>query len=692
MVSQRAHRQREGFAPLWPIGALLIATSLAVVPDSAAAVSVRDIVEVTDFSGLSASLDGRHVVFRVEHPNIQRNSYDFEWYAVDVPSGRVGAIASGGDPVYDDPGLIRPGQPFWASNDAVIFPSFVDGVIGLWRAKVDGSQVTPLVVQDSNIEKVSLSPDGGSILYSLGPSREGIKRAEANEYNSGTLVDGSVDLWQSVFRGGSIDGRMATQRLSGYWFIRDGLLWRSPRQQWKFDLRTGANEPVGKPESAPDVTVPKVYAGLTTKASDGSSAEASWDDKIGSLRATIAGTKRSVSCGDSLCSGHASWLTWIPASHRLAIGFTDGNRRQTLAVWDVDAGNFRRVASSDGLLSGDRSPRTPCAVTETAAFCVTSAAAAPPRLERIDLASGLRTVLFDPNQALRSTYSPTVEQLTWKSEGTTYYGTLLTKATIEHARRPLFINFYWCDGFLRGGGEGDSWPIPSLLDAGFAAVCINLPPSGIPQNAIAEYGTALTGVRALVSDLRARRLIDPDRVGMGGFSHGSEIAMWTATKSRLLSAVAISSAQFEPSSYWAAILGAKDREKAIRSVWHLGDPDKTPAAWKLQAPALNTDKLTAPILFQMPEQEAHRIPELLVRLNRSGTPAELYAFPDEDHLFVQPRHEEARYSRNLDWFRYWLQSVKDPDPAKAEQYRRWDLLKSAYCRTTRSARATACSK
>jgi dipeptidyl aminopeptidase/acylaminoacyl peptidase len=229
-----------------------------------------------------------------------------------------------------------------------------------------------------------------------------------------------------------------------------------------------------------------------------------------------------------------------------------------------------------------------------------------------------------------------------------------------------------------------------MLEAGFAAVCINLPPSGSPQNAIEEYRTALTGVRAVVSDLSARGVIDPARVGMGGFSHGSEIAMWTAMKSPLLAAVSISSAQFEPSSYWAAIIGAPDREKAIRSVWHVGDPDETPAAWKLQAPALNTSKLTAPILFQMPEQEAHRVPELLVRLNRSGTPAELYAYPDEDHLFVQPRHEEARYRRNLDWFVYWLQSAKDPDPAKAEQYRRWDSLKAAYCRTTRSARATAC--
>src|SRR3546814_4475586 len=31
-------------------------------------------------------------------------------------------------------------------------------------------------------------------------------------------------------------------------------------------------------------------------------------------------------------------------------------------------------------------------------------------------------------------------------------------------------------------------------------------------------------------------------------------------------------------------------------------------------------------------------------------------------------------SRNLDWFRYWLQGDIDPDPNKADQYARWARL------------------
>jgi hypothetical protein len=49
----------------------------------------------------------------------------------------------------------------------------------------------------------------------------------------------------------------------------------------------------------------------------------------------------------------------------------------------------------------------------------------------------------------------------------------------------------------------------------------------------------------------------------------------------------------------------------------------------------------------------------------------MYAFPNEPHIKTQPRHKLAVYQRNLDWFRFWLLGAVDPDPAKAEQYRRW---------------------
>jgi hypothetical protein len=31
--------------------------------------------------------------------------------------------------------------------------------------------------------------------------------------------------------------------------------------------------------------------------------------------------------------------------------------------------------------------------------------------------------------------------------------------------------------------------------------------------------------------------------------------------------------------------------------------------------------------------------------------------------------------RNVDWYRFWLKGEEDPDPSKAEQYKRWRELR-----------------
>ncbi len=41
------------------------------------------------------------------------------------------------------------------------------------------------------------------------------------------------------------------------------------------------------------------------------------------------------------------------------------------------------------------------------------------------------------------------------------------------------------------------------------------------------------------------------------------------------------------------------------------------------------------------------------------------------HVLTNPVQRFAAQTGTLDWFRFWLQYYEDPDPAKAEQYKRW---------------------
>lgn len=667
---------RDAFASLAALFACLCVTASGT-PAAAAQASALDLVEIVDIDSLSISPDGTAGVFRTVQGDVGRNSYRLRWHSVDLQSGAVRDIASGGEPVYLDPGSVQPEKALWVNGGrSIVYRALIDGAVGLWAADVDGSSVRPLVVRDEDVGDYSLGADGRSLLYTTGASRSQIRRAEKREYDSGILIDSSIDLGQNLFRGGSVNGRPASQRLVGYWYVRDGLLWRAARQDHALDLATGADKALGPPRPVGPFEPPPPRPGSEARNAAGDIAQASWNGREGTLTVAMSGGP-ARSCGDPMCATQrVSALVWRPGSSDLLVTFIDRNRRQSLYLWHTAADSLQRLTSADGLLSGGRRNMVPCAVARSAALCVESGAASPPRLERIDLVTGERRILFDPNAGLRQHYAPDVRYISWAiGDGRSAAGVLMRPGDGGKHRAPLYVNYYSCEGFLRGG-EGDEWPIPQLLDSGFAVACINAVPSTGPQDAMFEYRTGLAAVRTLVDKLAGEGIVDRSKVAMGGLSFGSEVAMWIATHSNLLAVLSIASAQLEPASYWMSSMPGSDQPGLLKEVWHIGAPGETPDRWSRVSPALNSGRIRAPILFQLPEQEARRIPELYARLSRDGVPTELYAFPGEAHLKVQPRHRLAIYERNLDWFRYWLEGYEDPDPAKADQYARWERLRA----------------
>jgi hypothetical protein len=79
--------------------------------------------------------------------------------------------------------------------------------------------------------------------------------------------------------------------------------------------------------------------------------------------------------------------------------------------------------------------------------------------------------------------------------------------------------------------------------------------------------------------------------------------------------------------------------------------------------------------MQLSDDEYIQSLETFTALREHGKSVELYVFPGEHHIKWQPVHRAAIYARNLDWFSFWLQGREDPDPAKAEQFRRWRAMR-----------------
>jgi len=54
----------------------------------------------------------------------------------------------------------------------------------------------------------------------------------------------------------------------------------------------------------------------------------------------------------------------------------------------------------------------------------------------------------------------------------------------------------------------------------------------------------------------------------------------------------------------------------------------------------------------------------------------MHVYPDELHVKNQPKNRYEIFTRNLDWFRFWLQDAEDLGPGRVEEVRRWKVLRT----------------
>jgi hypothetical protein len=654
------------------------------------------LLEVADLSSVAVSPDGHSVAFRQEQASVERNTYDTQWLVQTLDGeATVRRIADGGSPLrYDFGGAISE-PPQWSADSVwFYYRALLGAEIQVWRAARDGSHVEQVTHDAADVESFALSQDGRSLIYVVGLSREAIRKAEEEEYDQGIRIDCTVPIGQGLFRSGYVNGRLASQRMSGDWMDRRGLLAGKPEHRQVVDLATFSTRdatdaddeafasrlPVATLKA--DTGSPFGAALRVRSASSGALAFAQLTGTGMALRVTAnAASTSSIQCTAIPCQdAYLAALAWRPGYEQVIFTTVDHDRgrAQTLYVWDVARGDVRPIIHAAGLIGGGRGNGAgeACSFTAEFAVCVTAAAGIPPRLERINLTTGTHQVLYDPNRSLTAAGGPPPRFMRWAdSQGQFFTGQFFPAVKKPGVRAPLFITYYACSGFLRGGA-GDEWPLASLAGAGIAALCINEPRRDLLHlDQLARYQTALAGIRGAINFLHEPENVDAARVGLGGLSFGSEVTLWVAMHSDLLKAASVTSTSVTPTYYRFHQLQGAQFLTPLKNIWGLGAPEETPDRWKLISPVFNVDKIHTPLLMQMPEQEYLQVLDYFMPLMSSATPTELYVFPNEPHQKYQPRHKLAAYERNLDWFRFWLQDYIDPEPLKAQQYDRWQAMK-----------------
>lgn len=663
-----------------------LAALLAAASAGTPAPTIREMIELTDLSSVAVSPDGRLVAYRTETASIERNSHDFSWYVVPADgSAPPRRIADAGEGDWPD-GSFAAEPPAWTPDSgAIVYRAIRDGEIQLWRSSADGARTEQLTSDAANIRAFALSPDGGTLTYAVGAAREDIARAERREYDEGVLIDARVDPSRQLYRGSRIDGRLATDRITGFWFAHGGLLADTPLRHRTLDLEARVVRDVEETEAARIAMRVKPFDKLGDRYI--LAAEPAGDDRgtayaLGEGQHAVLGVLRPGESVPRLCAALECrqlirGLAWRGSEDSILFAVSDLATNQTLYLWDVADGRVRRVGGGVGRFNGGRDDRRGCAVNASAAFCVAASANMPPRLVRIDLETGETKALASPNAALEQLDAPKFQQMHWTDpDGRGFNGQLLLPAGKPRGV-PLFVTYYVCDGYLRGG-IGDDFPLRQFAAAGIAVLCVNrLPTKAGLGDQVEQYRIAEAGVDAAIDRLARDGVIDPARVGMGGLSFGGEATMWIATHSSKLAAISISNSLLSETYYWFNAIAGREVPDILQKVWGIGPPDTDRARWKTLAASHSLDRLHAPLLMQLPEREFRTNVEIAARLGRAGKAVELWAFPYETHIMYQPRHKQAVYQRNLDWFRFWLQGHVDPDPAKADQYRRWRAMPGA---------------
>jgi len=691
---------------------------IAVIgPLQAETISPRRLLEVTDLGNPVISPDGRHVAFRSERASVARNTYESTWYveALDGKSPPL-QVADGGRPLFQYVnGSVLP-SPATCSPDGkwIYYRAIFNGRVSVWRTAADGSGASEVTSDPADVRDFVLSSDGKTLMYSVGATRKAVIAAEKAEYDHGIHIDGTVNIGDPLYRQSVINGRPTTMRhltIPGVegWAAFGSLLAQAP-DRWKaVDLATmttrglsASEHPVRRltpADLSPDLAAEpvKIWDGLRPQRYQIATAP---DDKriamllpghkdkglFQSRYAQLAmlpdrHASHPIYCTDELCQNKdIADIQWRPGSDEIlfTIDDYDQGHAQSIYGWNVVTSKVRPIVLSHGLISGSqRYWDIPCAASHDALVCVAAEADHPPRLETIDVKSGRRRVLFAPNKGLDADIAATVpaKLIRWKdAQGREFTGQLFeARETRTSHPAPLFVNFYECYGFLRGG-EGDEEPLATLAEDGISALCINgIPGAHLDATANDDQGPA--AVESVVKRLSAEGRIDPSRVGMGGLSHGSEATMWTLAYSDVVTAASVSSGLTTPTNYLFSSLMDSFRS-GLRQFWQLGSPNETPEQWKKISPAYQLDKIKAPILFQLPEKEYLNDLDFAIPLIRRHQ-ADMYVFPNETHIKFQPKHKLAVYERNVDWFRFWLQGYEDPNPEKAGQYRTWREMKKA---------------
>lgn len=199
--------------------------------------------------------------------------------------------------------------------------------------------------------------------------------------------------------------------------------------------------------------------------------------------------------------------------------------------------------------------------------------------------------------------------------------------------------------------------------AGYAVAAVNYRGSSgrgveFTRSIYGDWGNKeVMDVIGAADHLVAQGIVDPDKMGLAGWSYGGITTNYTiATDNRFKAAVSGAGSSLQLSMYGSDQY-VTQYEKEIGSPW------KNPQKWlDISYPFFKADKITTPTLFMASESDFN-VPvagaeQMYQALKSVGVPTGLIIYPGQHHGITVPSYLADRHVRHIGWFDKFLKPVK----------------------------------